>query len=143
LGLFTPTCLAWKATGGNIDPDGTFVTGDKNSNITVSAIVGTISDSASVTGVEPPKLTSLVVSTQQVEMKQNQLQCFTFRDKDYPTNDDALNLNDEADLSIISALDIQDIDAFWNDGYRLDTNYPLDGYSSDLKYVSYCRQLYC
>ena len=105
--------------------------------------MGTISDSASVTGVEPPKLTSLVVSTQQVEMKQNQLQCFTFRDKDYPTNDDALNLNDEADLSIISSLDIQDIDAFWNDGYRLDTNYALDGYSSDLKYVSYCRQLYC
>jgi WD40 repeat protein len=119
----------WNTTGGNIYPDGTFVAGDKNANITVSAIGETISDSASVTVVEPPKLTSSVISLQQVEMKHDQ------------TNDDALNLDDEAGLSIISSLDIQDIDTFWNDDYSLDTNYDLDDYSSDVKYVSYCSYI--
>jgi hypothetical protein len=72
----------WNATGGNIASDGTFLTGDKDGNFTVTATVQNISGSASVTVVEPPKLTSLVVSPPQVEMKPDQRQSFTVRGLD-------------------------------------------------------------
>ncbi len=72
----------WNTTGGNIYPDGTFLAGNKEGSFTITAIVENIHESASITVVEPAKLTSLVISPQQVEMKPDQHQRFTVRGLD-------------------------------------------------------------
>jgi DNA-directed RNA polymerase subunit K/omega len=84
----------WKATGGNIASDGTFITGDKDGNFTVTATVQNISGSASVTVVEPPKLKSLVVSPPQVEMKPDQLPSFTVRGSDQCASESEIDTDD-------------------------------------------------
>jgi len=68
--------IAWSTTGGSIQNNGMFHASYQKEKITVTATVGEISSYADITIVEPPKLTTLVISPNQVEIKPGQHQQF-------------------------------------------------------------------
>jgi WD40 repeat protein len=68
--------VIWSTTGGSILNNGMFRASYQEEKITVTATLGEISVSADVTIVEPPKLTTLVISPNQVEIKPGQHQQF-------------------------------------------------------------------
>ncbi|MEG3896305.1 MULTISPECIES: WD40 repeat domain-containing protein, partial [unclassified Microcoleus] len=68
--------ITWSTTGGSILNNGMFRASYQEEKITVTATLGEISVSADVTIVEPPKLTTLVISPNQVEIKPGQHQQF-------------------------------------------------------------------
>lgn len=74
--------VEWQATGGNIDTNGLFLVGQSEDNFTVTATVGLLKDSASVSVVEPPRLTRLVIAPQQVRLEFSQRQTFSVRGLD-------------------------------------------------------------
>jgi hypothetical protein len=74
--------VEWQATGGNINANGLFLAGQSEGNFTVTATVGLLKDSASVTVVEPPRLTRLVIAPQQVRLEFGQRQAFSVRGLD-------------------------------------------------------------
>ncbi|MEG4145588.1 WD40 domain-containing protein [Microcoleus sp. Pol12B5] len=68
--------VIWSTTGGSILNNGMFRASYQEEKITVTATVEEISVSAEVTIVEPPKLTTLVISPNPVEIKPGQHQQF-------------------------------------------------------------------
>ncbi len=74
--------VSWSSTGGTIDSSGLFQAGRAEGNFTVKATVGYISGSTSVTVVEPPQLSRLLISPQQVQMKPEESQRFSVRGLD-------------------------------------------------------------
>ncbi|MEG4349262.1 WD40 repeat domain-containing protein [Microcoleus sp. LAD1_D3] len=68
--------IAWSTTGGSIQNNGMFRASYQEEKITVTATLGEISVSADVTIVEPPKLTTLVISPKEVKIKPGQHQQF-------------------------------------------------------------------
>lgn len=72
----------WQASGGNIDTDGRFFVGQREGNFTITVTVGLFKSSASVTVIEPSKLTRLVITPQQVRLEFGQRQTFNVRGLD-------------------------------------------------------------
>ena len=68
--------IAWSTTGGSIQNNGMFRASYQEEKITVTATLGKISISADVAVVEPPKLTTLVISPKEVKIKPGQHQQF-------------------------------------------------------------------
>ncbi|MEG4338016.1 WD40 repeat domain-containing protein [Microcoleus sp. D3_18_C2] len=68
--------IAWSTTGGSIQNNGMFRASYQEEKITVTATLGEISVSADVTIVEPPKLTTLVISPKEVKIAPGQPQKF-------------------------------------------------------------------
>jgi hypothetical protein len=79
--------VTWQVTGGNIDTNGLFLAGQSEDNFTVTATVGLFTSSASVTVVEPPRLTRLVIAPQQVRLEFGQTQTFSVRGLDQRGNE--------------------------------------------------------
>ncbi|MBD2168677.1 WD40 repeat domain-containing protein [Calothrix membranacea FACHB-236] len=78
--------ISWYATGGTISPDGRLEASYQEQKITVTASVGDISSSTTLNFIEPAKLTTLVISPQQIEMKPGEHQRFSVRGLDQRGN---------------------------------------------------------
>ncbi|WP_339378121.1 DNA-directed RNA polymerase subunit omega [Calothrix sp. NIES-2100] len=78
--------ISWRATGGTISPDGRLGASYQEQKITVTASVGDISSSTTLNFIEPAKLTTLVISPEQIEMKPREHQRFSVRGLDQRGN---------------------------------------------------------
>jgi WD40 repeat protein len=74
--------VTWSTTGGSILNNGMFHASYQKEKITVTATVGEISSYAHITIVEPPKLTTLVISPKQVKIEPGQHQQFKLQGLD-------------------------------------------------------------
>lgn len=74
--------VIWSTTGGSILNNGMFRASYQEEKLTVTATVEEISVSAEVTIVEPPKLTTLVISPKEVKIKPGQHQKFQLQGLD-------------------------------------------------------------
>jgi WD40 repeat protein len=74
--------ITWSTTGGSILNNGMFRASYQEEKITVTATLGKISISADVTVVEPPKLTTLVISPKEVKIDPGQHQKFQLQGLD-------------------------------------------------------------
>jgi WD40 repeat protein len=78
--------ISWRATGGTISPNGRLEASYQEQKITVTASVGDISSSTTIKFIEPAKLTTLLISPQQIEMKPGEHQRFSVRGLDQRGN---------------------------------------------------------
>ncbi|MEG5119906.1 WD40 repeat domain-containing protein [Microcoleus sp. A2-C2] len=74
--------ITWSTTGGSILNNGMFRASYQEEKITVTATLGEISISADVTVVEPPKLTTLLISPKEVKIEPGQHQKFQLQGLD-------------------------------------------------------------
>ncbi len=74
--------VIWSTTGGSILNNGRFRASYQEEKITVTATLGEISVSADVTVVEPPKLTTLLISPKEVKIEPGQHQKFQLQGLD-------------------------------------------------------------
>jgi WD40 repeat protein len=79
--------VTWSTTGGSILNNGMFHASYQKEKITVTATVGEISISTDVSIVEPPKLTTLVISPKQVKIRPGQDQKFKLQGLDQWNNE--------------------------------------------------------
>ncbi|WP_334948900.1 hypothetical protein [Nostoc sp.] len=78
--------VTWSATGSTIFSDGRLQASSQEQEITVTASVGEISTSRTINVIEPARLTTLVISPQEVEMKPGEHQHFSIQGLDQRGN---------------------------------------------------------
>lgn len=78
--------VTWSATGSTIFSDGRLQASYQEQEITVTASVGEISTSRTINVIEPARLTTLVISSQEVEMKPGEHQHFSIEGLDQRGN---------------------------------------------------------
>ncbi|MEH1888411.1 MAG: WD40 repeat domain-containing protein [Nostoc sp.] len=74
--------LSWQAEGGNIDNSGLFIAGEEEGEFTVTTTAGSFQTSASVTIIEPSKLTQLIITPQEIKLECGQVQALNIRGLD-------------------------------------------------------------